>query len=520
MMTATEARRPIRWFRDLPIRRKLTLVTVATSAAVLALATGAFLTYELITFRQTLAENLATQAQIIASNSAAAVVFKDANAAAKTLSALSAEGHIQGARTLLPDGTELARFIRRGLDRLPPFPEARPGHVFEPDHLTTTSAIVVDGETVGLVQIQSDLNEVRDRLNRYLGIAVLVFIAALLAALPLSTRLQAVISDPIQRLAATAQLVSDSRDYGVRATPAGNDEIGVMIATFNTMLAQIQRHDQELNEARSQLEVRVLERTAELRQEITERTRAETEVRRLNDELEQRVEARTAELAAANKELEAFSYSVSHDLRAPLRSIDGFSRILQEDCAAQLDDNGRGYLERMRAAANRMGRLIDDLLSLSRLSRSEMHRQRIDLSAEARAIAADLREQDPGRNVTFTIRDGLEAHGDVALLRAVLSNLIGNAWKYTSKRDAAAIEFGSFEAEGERVFFVRDDGAGFDMSHVGKLFGAFQRLHSVKEFDGTGIGLATVQRIVHRHGGRVWAEAAVDQGATFFFTLG
>jgi signal transduction histidine kinase len=227
------------------------------------------------------------------------------------------------------------------------------------------------------------------------------------------------------------------------------------------------------------------------------------------------------ELEGANRELEAFSYSVSHDLRAPLRTIDGFSQILLEDYATELDGEGQDYLGRVRAASQHMGNLIDDLLDLSRVSRRPLRKELVDLSSVAAGIVEDFRKSEPGREVEFVTEDGITAWGDVNLLRVALENLLGNAWKFTSKVPHATIEFGSTpQGDGSPEYFVRDNGAGFDARYSDKLFGAFQRLHGVEEFEGTGIGLATVARIVHRHGGRVWAEGEVGKGATFFFTLG
>jgi light-regulated signal transduction histidine kinase (bacteriophytochrome) len=245
--------------------------------------------------------------------------------------------------------------------------------------------------------------------------------------------------------------------------------------------------------------------------------------RAANDELQQLNETLRQQKAAiehVNRELESFSYSVSHDLRAPLRSIDGFSQVLAEKIAGVLDDEGRKYLGYICEATNRMGQLIDDLLGLARVTRTEIHRIDVDLSAVVHRIADRLRAADSQRVVTFTIEKGVRANGDARLLAVVLENLVGNAWKFTAKREHAAIAFGDERRDGVTTYFVRDNGAGFDMTYAPKLFGAFQRLHTASEFEGTGIGLATVERIVHRHGGRVWAEAQVGAGASFFFTLG
>ena len=255
--------------------------------------------------------------------------------------------------------------------------------------------------------------------------------------------------------------------------------------------------------------------------DITRRREAEEQVRHLNAQLEQRIAERTAQLEFSNRELEAFAYSVAHDLRAPLRSISNFTLALTEDCSDKLDATGQDYVQRIRASAKRMSELIDGILSLSRVNRTEFEAVGVNLSALARSITEQLQRWQPQRTVRFLLQEGLVDRGDVQLLRLVLENLLGNAWKFTREKSAAEIEFGATPTEDGkgRVYFVRDNGAGFDMEFRAKLFGVFQRLHTQQEFEGNGVGLATVQRIIRRHGGRVWGEGFVGQGATFYFTL-
>ena len=280
--------------------------------------------------------------------------------------------------------------------------------------------------------------------------------------------------------------------------------------------------EDSLRQTRDNLEKRVQERTGELAssnteliREVAERKRAEDDIRNLNAQLVQR----SAQLEASNKELETFSYSVSHDLRAPLRGIDGFTQAVMDDYDEKLDETGRSYLRRVRAASQRMSKLIDAMLNLARLTRAEIRTQTFDLSAIVHSILGDLQKMEPERDVECVVAKNLFATADPQLIRAVLENLLSNAWKFTQKEQNSRIEFGLGQYKGQAAYFVKDNGVGFDMAYVHKLFGAFNRLHAYTEFPGVGVGLATVHRIIQRHGGQIWAEGAVGEGAIFHFTL-
>ena len=474
------------------IAHRLTSMNMLVSATALLLACAAFVTYDWVTFRASIVRNLSTQAQIIGANSTSALLFDDPESAETTLSALAAIPAIVSANIYRPEG---ARFAAYGGDpgtpgvNLPVVPKgAMEAHWFQDGQILLARRITSQGDTVGIAYLQSNLSEEYARLRSYGEIVGVVLLMSLLAALVVSWMARSAIAAPIMQLAETARMVARDQNYSVRVeTGAASEEDAQLIESFNVMLAQIQERDAKLQKAR--------------------------------EELEQRVKERTAELEAANKELESFSYSVSHDLRAPLRSIDGFSQALMEEYTDRLDDAGKDYLQRARAATQRMSVLIDDLLNLARVARMEMNRASVNLTAVAQGVRDDLEESQPGRRVDWVIREGMTVNGDAHLLRVVLQNLMGNAWKYTSAHPQARIEFGCNHDNGSKVFFVRDDGAGFDPAYSSRLFAAFQRLHSPKEFPGSGIGLATVQRIVFRHGGKIWAEGAVERGATFYFTL-
>jgi signal transduction histidine kinase len=481
----------MRAFAGLTVRRKLTSLSMMSSMTALISASIVFLAYDATTFRERMAARLGTEAQIIGANSVTPLLFTDSDAAAATLGGLQAEKAVIAA-AMFKKGVDrpLAVYAREsalGSAVRAPAGDAPASAVFEGDHLTVVQPVEFDREAVGHIVVRANLSELRARQRRYAGIVLAVLAASFLLAVGLSRTVERTISGPLVDLAAVATEVSTRKDYSVRAAGQGKDEVGMLVTTFNQMLDQIQAQNRELEVSRA--------------------------------DLERRVDARTRDLAAANKELEAFSYSVSHDLRAPLRAIDGFSKVLLSSHAKSLDDRGRHYLDRVRAATQRMSELIDDLLGLARVGRQELVRREVDVSALAARVAAELARRDTERAVRVEIAPGLCAHADPQLLAIVLENLMGNAWKFTGKAAEARIEVGQDGNGGGRAFHVRDNGAGFDMAYADKLFGAFQRLHLDTDFEGTGIGLVTVQRIVTRHGGQIWAEGAVGKGATVYFTL-
>jgi signal transduction histidine kinase len=490
--------------REGSIRRRLTVVaTVASSVAVLCAGT-AFVVYDVGNYRRVKVRRLGLVAEIVAYNAASSLEFRDEESASRTLAALAAEPRIVCGGLYSQDGVLFASYQRPGPGGgvLPAIsPGASAAHSFSGGTLRISRPVLLEGSAIGSVLLVGDLQDVTERVRDYtLMVAVVALGAVVLSGLA-SARIQTTISGPLLRLADLARTVSRDKDYSVRAAAEGG-EVGELVDTFNAMLGEIQRRDAELNESRRDLERRVEERTADLQ--------------RARVLLEQRAQ----ELETANRELESFSYSVSHDLRAPLRAIDGFSLALLEDYGASLDDQAQRHLDRVRKATQTMGLLIDDLLKLARVARAEIRRDQVDLAVLGAEVVASLREAQPGREVEFVAAGKLRGQGDPRLLKVVLENLLGNAWKFTSKQPRARIELGATSNGNGRAFYVKDDGAGFDMAFAEKLFGAFQRLHSVNEFPGTGIGLATCARIVHRHGGRIWAESEPGKGAAFFFTLG
>jgi light-regulated signal transduction histidine kinase (bacteriophytochrome) len=325
-----------------------------------------------------------------------------------------------------------------------------------------------------------------DRLKLYASIAAAIGTLSFIVAYLLSMKLQRSISEPVLALTAIAKVVSERKDYSVRAAKVGNDEVGYLTEAFNQMLSEIQEQN--------------------------------AHIQRFNQELEEKIKARTKDLEQTNKELESFSYSVSHDLRAPLRSVIGFAAILQEDYAKVLDEPGLRSLETIIRNGHRMGQLIDDLLAFSRLGKQTVTKIDIDMNLMAKNVCDELAGQYRPET-EIVIQPLPRARGDGGMIRQVMQNLVSNALKYSMKKEKPVVVIGAFDKDGRNVYYVKDNGAGFNMQYYDKLFGVFQRLHGANEFEGTGVGLALVHRVISKHGGEVWAEGKENEGATFYFSL-
>jgi two-component system sensor kinase len=361
---------------------------------------------------------------------------------------------------------------------------------------------------IGAVRIGLSTERISKTIDSFIKtIAILTLITILLITLIVGWSILRVVIFPVRSLARSMQLVA-AGDLSIQVPPRGDDEIAQLATSFNSMAAS-------LKEAHEELEQRVRERTKDLEQEVTVRKQAEERITKLNYDLKNRA----AELQDAVGQLESFSYSISHDLRAPLRAIDGYSRMILEQYRDHVDDEGKRLLNVIRNNAVTMGQLIDDLLAFSRLGRQEIKKSLIDVDALVLSVYEELKSNVFNRTIEFTVDTLPDAYGDVAMMRQVFTNLLSNAIKFTARKETAIIHVGCTEQPNETLFFIRDNGIGFDMQYAGQLFGVFRRLVNATEFEGTGVGLAIVQGIIQKHGGRVWAEGKLDGGSTFFFTL-
>lgn len=474
------------------ITRRLARMNIMVTGVALLLACAAFFTYDRYTFRSEVVRGLSVQAQIIGSNSISAVVFDDSHAAEKTLSALRSAPHILLAEIHKPDGSIFATYRRT--DAVFPstqmqIPAGREElHGWQKNHVFLVRKLALNGQDIGTLTILTDLGEMKDREINFTIIVAMVLLVSLGASMWVSSFARRSIVQPIVQLSETARIISRDKNYSVRAEGVANKgEILSLVTTFNGMLDQIQARDAALLNARADLERKIQERTAQLR--------------------------------AANTELEAFSYSVSHDLRAPLRHINGFSTLLREEYGSAMDAGAQRYLQKIQDGTKRMGELIEDLLRMAQIGRKELMLTPTDFNLLLKSALAEIQPECVGRQIDWKISDLPVTECDSGLIKQVFANLLSNALKYSRKRDIAVIEIGYFEENGAGVFFVRDNGAGFDPQYAGKLFGVFQRLHRSDEFEGTGVGLATVKRILQKHGGNVWATSELGKGAIFFFSL-
>jgi signal transduction histidine kinase len=457
---------------------------LGTSGVVLLLTCAGFVGCELLTYRRAALRELATLGEIIATQSTGAVAFDNQHDATEILSALKAERHITGACLYDNQGRLFARYPMGAPESdFPPAP-GMDGYRFEGGRLIGFTPLVqVKGsDRFGTLYLSSDMEALNERLRLYGLIAILVVVVSSSAAYLLSRVSQRQLSGPILDLADTARAVSVRRDYSVRATRHGADELGLLTDAFNHMLAEIEER---------------------------------------NALLEKRVRERTSELEAANDELEAFCSSAAHDLRTPLRAITGFTDVLLDDRATELSPEVKRYVASIRAGSAQMSQLIEDLLSFSRVGRQDLARRSVNLEALCRNVLSELESETRSRAVEIRVGALPEVFADPALLRIVLMNLLSNALKYSRPRNPAVIEISraNNDEEGRTVILVRDNGVGFEMKESARLFGVFQRLHHAREFEGTGVGLATARRIIERHGGRIWCHAQPDAGATFFFAL-
>lgn len=478
------------------IAGRLTLLNVLVSGIALLLAFASFVAYDALSFQHDLRDRLRTEAQILGANTVAALQFQDQQAATATLAALHGSPEVRWAVVLGPDQRQFAVYLRdpaAGEPTYKPMPASgSDAHWRVGPNLLYGSRILFQGRLLGTIYLLASMDAQTQRARLYAAIAALVLMLCMGIALLLTSAFRRLLTDPLIALAQTAQTVRRQKDFGLRATPSDRrDEVAVLVRSFNDMLDAIQQRDRALETSRT-----VLEDT---------------------------VQQRTAELSAANKELEAFSYTVAHDLRGPLETMANIGYLLEQDFSPQLGEEGREFLRQLRRSTRKMSSLVQDLLKLSRSSREPLHRQLVDLSETARGILRQLALSDPTRSVDLRIADDATVFADTGLLCVALENLLGNAWKYTSRQPAATIEFGRLNSPlghpGETVFFVRDNGAGFDPAYADRLFHPFQRLHVQADFPGTGIGLTTVSRIIKRHGGSIWAEGTPHHGATFYFTV-
>lgn len=475
-------------FKNISIRNKLIIIQLATAFFAVLFCCSVFVFNNIKVFKNASITSENAIAEIIGINAASTLEFMDHDAAKDMLMKLKNSPSVLNAVILDKNGKEFARYDKFAetafLFPVPGSYEAKKQGFFDPRFLV--SYRIAGKEFLGTVMLRAEIAGFKAIVLNYLKIAFIILLASLLAAFIISTILQRSITSRLLSLVHKTKEVADTGDYSVRVPAEGQDEMGVLSGAFNNMLSQIETQNHEIVS--------------------------------FNQNLENKVTERTQQLQEANKELEAFSYTVSHDLRAPLRAISGFTTLYEEEYENLMDERGKKLLGVVKNNANKMGILIDDLLAFARLGRQEISKSLIDMETLCRNVLFDLnKSMDHHANVK--IGPLLPVRADSSLMEHVISNLLSNAIKYSSKKDNPVVEIKCERKNGELIYSVSDNGAGFDMAYANKLFGVFQRLHTAEEFKGTGVGLAIVQRIINKHNGHIWAEAKVDEGATFYFSL-
>ncbi|MBU2955801.1 ATP-binding protein [Marinobacter sp. F3R08] len=468
------------------LKTKLLFLTLFTSALGISLVCISLIFVENQNYRKQLESELHVIGGILAEQSAAALIFDDKEQLSSIISSLRRIDNIRQVCIYNSQGSIMAALESEDVRTCPEL-EPAPETGFAKNAYRMMMPITLDQETVGQLFLTSHLEVLRKHIRTFVLITAFVGIGILLVLFILAIKLQKIVSGPIVTLSDTAERIARDHDYTVRAPVSGPDELGRLGNTFNEMIGTIEEQNRRILESR--------------------------------DSLEREVDARTSELSMANRELEAFSYSVSHDLRQPLRAIEGFGQALEEDCGEQLDDAGKDYLRRIRNASVRMANLIDGLLILSRVSRQSMEKEPVDLTALLQEIADELLEIGDTLPTEINIQPAMQVIGDSRMLRVAFQNLLENAWKYSAKGEKRKIDVSAVTRNGSIEIAVKDNGVGFDMRYIDKLFVAFNRLHTPSEFSGTGIGLATVYRVVRRHRGQISATSEVGKGAHFVVTL-
>lgn len=469
-----------------PLKTKLLLLTVSISTLGILLVCSTLIVVENQTYQKQLESELHVITDILAEQSAAALVFEDSQQLDTIIASLRQNSTIEQV-CVFDVAKRVVSMLNGSGSAACPQLDTQPAVGFVGDYYRLLEPVTLDGDVVGHFYLMSRLEVLREHIWTFIVVTFSVGLGIQALLVLVALRLQRVVSEPIVALSDAAERISREHDYSIRVPVYGKDELGTLASAFNEMIGTIQQQNQKILQSK--------------------------------DDLERTVAARTSELSHANRELEAFSYSVSHDLRQPLRAIEGFGQALEEDCRDQLNETGLDYLSRIRAATVRMGSLIDGMLVLSRVSRQALEIRQVDISALLEEVVDELRETTDPIPTVVVIQPDIRLAGDERMLRIAFQNLLANAWKYTSKNKERQIDVSACETSEHTTIAVKDNGVGFDMKYVDKLFVAFNRLHTPAEFAGTGLGLATVDRVVRRHHGRVYADSTVGGGACFYVEL-